>query len=80
MSPASISIPPWPVRRKSPGTLQKMPPGRRGLEQIAKIGTAVALRLILEPELRAKVKEEFAQWQEYGLETGMVTKDALRKR
>jgi amidohydrolase len=56
------------------------PEGHRGLEQIAKIGTAVALRLILEPELRAKVKGEFAQWQKYGLATGMITEDMLRER
>ena len=54
--------------------------GHKGLEQIAKIGTAVALRLVLEPELRAKVKEEFAQWQKYGLAAGMISEDMLRKR
>ncbi len=52
--------------------------GHEGLIQTAKIGTAVGLRLLLDPEMRTKVKEEHARWQKYGLEKGLITKDMIR--
>ena len=52
--------------------------GHEGLIQTAKIGAAVGLRLLLDPDMRTKVKEEHARWQKYGLEKGLITKDMIR--
>ncbi len=54
------------------------PEGHEGLIQTVKIGTAVALRLVLDPDLRAKVKAEHAAWQSYALEEGLITADMIR--
>jgi hypothetical protein len=56
------------------------PEGHKGLVQTSKIGAAVALRLLTEPELREKVKQEHAQWVEYGLQEGYITEDMIRRR
>ena len=56
------------------------PEGHKGLVQMSKIGAAVALRLLMDPDLRKKVNDEHAQWQRYGLERGMLTPDLVRKR
>ncbi|MFC2170176.1 hypothetical protein ACFLRM_06420, partial [Acidobacteriota bacterium] len=54
--------------------------GHQGLVQTAKIGAAVALRLVMNEDLRAKVKQEHKQWQQYGLENGWITEDLIRKK
>jgi amidohydrolase len=56
------------------------PEGHEGLVQTAKIGASVALRLVTDPELAAKVKEEHAQWRDYGLEQGLITKEMIRPK
>jgi amidohydrolase len=56
------------------------PEGHRGLVQTSKIGAAVALRLVTDPELREKVKNEHAQWLEWGLQEGLITSDMIRKK
>jgi metal-dependent amidase/aminoacylase/carboxypeptidase family protein len=56
------------------------PEGHEGLVQTAKIGAAVALRLVTDPELAEKVKAEHAQWRDYGLEEGLITKEMIRPK
>jgi len=56
------------------------PQGHRGVIQTVQIGSAVALRLLLDPGLQQKVKDEHAQWQQYGLKEGMITADMIRPR
>jgi amidohydrolase len=53
--------------------------GHGALVQTAKISGAMALRLILDPKLLATVKEEQVRWQEYGLKSGLLTEDMVRK-
>lgn len=55
------------------------PFGDEALKQTAKIGTSVALRLLLDPELQEKVKTEQKAWQEYALQEGLITEDMIRK-
>lgn len=55
------------------------PEGHKGLIQTATIGAVVGLRLVLEPELLAKVVEEQAQWQEWALKEGLITEDMIKK-
>jgi amidohydrolase len=54
--------------------------GHKGLVQMSKIGAAVGLRLLMDPELRKEVNEEHAAWQRYGLEKGLLTPDLVRKK
>ncbi len=52
--------------------------GHRSLALMAKRQAAVALRLVVEPELLEKINAELKQWQEYGLAEGYITEDMLR--
>ena len=52
----------------------------KGLVQLSKIGAAVGLRLLTDPDLRKKVNDEHAAWQRYGLEKGLLTPDLIRKK
>ena len=54
--------------------------GHKGLVQTAKIGAAVALRLVMDPDLRTKVTSEHAAWQRYGLAKGLIVADSVRKK
>lgn len=56
------------------------PQGHKGLIQTVQIGSATALRLLLDRDLQAKVGEEFGRWQRYGLNQGMITSDMIRAR
>ena len=56
------------------------PQGHKGLMQTVQIGSATALRLLLDRDLQGKVKEEFAQWQKYGLRQGMINADMIRTK
>lgn len=60
--------------------LSVSPGGHKGLVQTARIGSAVALRLLMDPEFGAKVRQEFAQWQKWGVENGMITQEMIRQR
>ena len=56
------------------------PQGHKGLIQTVQIGSSAALRLLLDPDLQARVKDEFAQWQKYGLQQGMIAADMIRNK
>jgi metal-dependent amidase/aminoacylase/carboxypeptidase family protein len=56
------------------------PSGHKGLIQTAKIGAAVALRLVMDADLRTKVNNEHDAWQRYGLAKGLIVEDSVRKR
>lgn len=75
--PAVYNIPEFAGHSYENAAITISPEGHKGLIQTAKIGTAVGLRLLLDSELRAKVKEEHVQWQKYGLEKGLITKDMI---
>lgn len=54
------------------------PLGHRSLNLMAKRQGAVALRLVTQPNLLEGIKEELAQWREYGVEQGYITEDLFR--
>ncbi|MFH1574326.1 MAG: hypothetical protein ABIG68_10100 [Acidobacteriota bacterium] len=56
------------------------PQGHKGLVQTVQIGASVALRLLLDPDLQRRVKDEFAEWQRYGLRQGMITEGMIRRK
>ena len=54
------------------------PEGHKGLIQTAQIGAAVGLRLLMNEEIRKKIKEEMLEWQKWGLQEGLITEEMLR--
>jgi amidohydrolase len=77
--PAVANIPEVAGHSHENAAITISPEGHKGLVQTAKIGAAVALRLVLDPDLRAKVNEEHKQWQRYAVEEGLITEDMIRK-
>lgn len=55
------------------------PEGHKALVQMTKIGAAMGLRLVLEPELRAKINEHQGQWQAWGVKEGLIREDMIRR-
>ncbi len=55
------------------------PEGHKALVQMAKIGAAMGLRLLLDPELRAKVNEHQGEWQAWGVKEGLISEDMIRR-
>jgi metal-dependent amidase/aminoacylase/carboxypeptidase family protein len=78
IAPAVANIPEVAGHSHENAAITISPEGHKGLVQTAKIGAAVALRLVLDPDLRAKVKEEQAQWQRYAVEEGLITEEMIR--
>lgn len=77
--PAMAGVPGWPGHSLENAAATITPEGHEALVQMAKISSAVALRLVFDPELRAKVTDEQAQWQAYALEEGLITEDMIRQ-
>jgi amidohydrolase len=80
IQPAVANIPEVSGHSEENAAITISPEGHRGLVQTSLIGAVVALRLLTDPDLRAKVKEEHAQWVEYGLQEGLITEDMIRKK
>ena len=78
IKPAVANVPQVTGHSHENAAITISPEGHKGMIQTAIIETAVGLRLLLDPEMRAKVKEEHAQWQKYGIEKGLITKDMIR--
>ncbi len=48
------------------------PEGHRGLQQTALIGAVIGLRLLNNEEIRQRIEEEMQQWQQWGLQEGLI--------
>ena len=57
-----------------------LPTGHRELVLRAKSGAVMGMRLITEPELRANITDEHAQWLAYALAEGLITEDMIRDK
>ena len=71
-------IPETPGHSQEKADMTITPEAHRSLPLMAKRQAAVALRLIMQPELLEKINSELKQWQEYGKANGYVTDDMLR--
>ena len=54
------------------------PEGHRGLQQTALIGAVVGLRLLNNEEIRDKIEEEMGQWQQWGIQEGLIPERLVR--
>lgn len=79
IQPAVAGIPEAAGHTDENAAIAISPEGHKGLIQTANISAAVGLRLVVDPELRAKVTEEQRQWQEWGLEEKLITEDMIRE-
>jgi amidohydrolase len=79
IKPAVSNVPEVAGHSYENAALTVSPEGHKGLLLTSKIGTAVGLRLLMDLTLQKKIKEEFVQWQNYGLKQGLITKEMLRK-
>lgn len=80
IAPAVANIPKTAGHSDEGAAITISPEGYQALNQMAKIGTSMALQLILDPELLQKIKDEQKQWQQYALENGLITQNMIRKK
>ena len=80
IQPAVANLPEASGHSHENANITVSPEGHKGLIQTVQIGAAVGLRLVTDPDLAAKIKQEHAQWLEYGVEEGLITKEMIRKK
>jgi len=56
------------------------PEAHEALVKMAKMGAAAALRLVVDPELLAKITAEHKEWIAYALAEGLITEDMIRDK